>query len=265
LTVETELVLRDGTQWTARDTTHTSGQREKQHRTSGYSALRAALGNMSRELRGPLADLAILIELVEAERAARGTPSSAITGASQDGSTLPFDALRHRILDNIRATGDPLGFKPHLLDFSAVVLDAVRLSWPLAESHNVALVHSSTPPTVTSGDSRLLLEATDAIVSRLIRASPAGSIVTCHVAESQANLSVRITSNARDIDIWSMNRALRPFERGNNADRTTSLTEDIDIWTARMIAERHGGYVRRVTPARTGHDGVELSIPASWG
>jgi two-component system, OmpR family, sensor histidine kinase SenX3 len=263
--VETGLVLQDGARWTAPGSITRPSRDGKQRRPYGHSALTTALGDVSRQLRGPLAGMAILIELVEAERSAHRSSTDAFAAPSGQRVVRPFDGLRRRVVDNIRATGDPLGFKPQLIDFSEVVLEVARLNWPLAESRDIALVHSSRSPAVTSGDRGLLAEAIGALLNGVIRASPADSIVTCHLAKTQADVSVQITSNARDIDLSSMHRALRPFERGNSADRTISQAEDIDIWTARMIADQHGGFVRRVVPTRRGHSGVELSIPASWG
>lgn len=253
------------TAMTLEATRHSTKRAHTSQRAAGPSALVTALGHMSRELRGPLSGLAILIELVDAERSARGAHASSSDGASVRDSRQALEALRLRVLERLRETGDPLGYCPKLIDFCDVVLAAVRLSWPLAESRGVTLVCSSTPPTITSGDSALLVEAIDTLVSRIVRASPAGSIVTCHVSEAGGELVARITSTAPDIDLSALQSRLRPFERGPALQGQGPTERQADLWTARLIAERHGGRVHTTMQSQQGRASVELRIPISWG
>ena len=115
-----------------------------------------ALTIIVHDLRGPLANLALMIELIETHAQMRALDR--VTASSRKAQDLiaSLDAMLDGFLQRARETGDPLSFTPALLDVANVVREAVALNQPVAESREIAFDCTGLESGTISGDAALL-------------------------------------------------------------------------------------------------------------
>jgi signal transduction histidine kinase len=201
-----------------------------------YTAVGDAVAGIAHAMRGPLANLLILFEIVEALR--RRTPEQQATP----------DPLVSRMVGLTRTTGEALGYREVLVDVADVVADAIALCRPLAASRSVAVVCDAVAPFCILGDGALLTEALDAMFGAAISRSAKNGEV--HLALERRGSSVAITVRYAPKG--------PPLARQQPDDPLHARR----LWLARLIAIRHGGELT-ITGSQKGHDRLVLMLPAS--
>lgn len=211
------------------------------------------------DLRGPLANLAILVELMEAYAKMQAFERVASSARKAQDTIDALSAMLNGFLERTRETGDPLSFRPGLVDLADVLVRALALNAPMAESRHIRLASHAPVPLVVRGDARLLLEALDNLVGNAIKHVPVGSVVTLGIAQRGRDVVLRVSDNGPGISENDLKRAFRPFgSLGHRKGQSFGL----GLWIARLIAERHGG---RIDVTARGPDGgacFDLCIPA---
>ena len=98
------------------------------------------LSIIAHDLRGPLANLAILVELMEAYAKMQAFERVASSARKAQDTIDALSAMLNGFLERTRETGDPLAFKPGLVDLADVLGRALSLNAPMAESRQITLV-----------------------------------------------------------------------------------------------------------------------------
>jgi two-component system, OmpR family, sensor histidine kinase SenX3 len=237
------------------------GGHDRRTRQSKELALAGAFKIIAGDLRSYLANIGILIEVAQAYKYGQSLARSR-PGARDTANLMQrLDEMVSAVVQNTRRTGDPFGFRSHLVDLHDVLGVAVRLNRPLSDSRAVSLLDDGKSPVALVGDRRLLLEVADVLVANAIRRSPQGGRVTC-LADLRRGLALlHVVDEGEAMNDRQISRTLRPF-----CDATVGGADvgppPLDLWYARLIAERHGGRIVAGAPVGGRGNLFTLSLPA---
>ena len=226
-------------------------------------ALLNALTIIAHDLRGPLANLSILLELIETYVQMQAYDRLRHSTKKAQAMIEALDALLCGILQRVRETGDPLAFKPVLVDLADIVNSAVEQNRPLAASRNVGIECSGAQAFALHGDKRLLIEAVDNFAGNAVKHTPEASIVTCEVVPKGRDVVVRISDEGQGLTELDLKRAFRPFATLSAKYKGKGASFGLGLWIVRLIAERHGGHVDVTTKGPRLGASFELHLPAN--
>jgi signal transduction histidine kinase len=212
-------------------------------------ALLDALTIVAHDLRAPLANLSVLLELIEAYMAIAAHDRVRQSTRKAQATIATLDGLLRGFLERVRETGDPLAFRPALVDLADVITDVADLHRPLAESRAVA-IRCAGLALATLGDRRLLAEAVGNLVDNAIKHAPAGSTVTIELVRGERGVTVRVLDEGPGIAPEQMARLFRPFA-SRKGRAGTEGAHGFGLWIVRLIVERHGGRIE-VSPRDRG-------------
>lgn len=205
------------------------------------AALIGALSIVAHDLRSPLASLQIMLELIEtySERYAIDD----ISGRARRAQTViaGLDEMLASFLERVRLTGDPLAFRPRVLDLNDVAGKAVDLNQPLADARSIRIEQHGTVPVTLEGDRQLLLEAVDNILGNAVKYSEAGSIVEVTSGIHGNDAVVSIADQGPGITADELASLFHPFGRLAHRTPEAGTSTGLGLWIARLIATRHGG------------------------
>jgi signal transduction histidine kinase len=226
------------------------------------AALLNALTIIAHDLRGPLANLAVLVELIETyvQMQAHDRVRASTQKAHEMIETL--DGMLNGFLQRARETGDPLSFKAGLVDLAEVAACAAELNQPIAESRGIAIDCKAARPLVIGGDKRLLIEAVDNLVGNAVKHAPAGSTVTIEVAQSGRSAVIAVSDQGQGLTELDLKRAFRPFATLSARYKGKGSSWGLGLWIVRLIAERHGGHVDASTRGPGRGARFEVALPA---
>lgn len=227
--------------------------------------LQSAMAIVVHDLRGPLANLQIMIELMEAysQRQAGGEIPACANRALDLITSL--DEMLTGVLERVRLTGDPLAFRPGLVDLGSVVDQAMTLSRPLAEASGITLVRTGTGPLVVEGDRQLLVEALDNLLGNAVKHAPAGSTVECGFAREGGAAILSVGDRGSGFTPTELAALFRPFTRLTRKGRPKERSVGLGLWITRLIATRHGGQVTAANRADGPGSILTLRLPAGPG
>lgn len=225
------------------------------------AALLNALTIIAHDLRGPLANLAILIELIDTncELEQHGRVAASTRKAQQIVTAL--DAMLNGFLDRVRQTGDPLSFRPMMVDAGDLMRRAVSLNLPIADSRGIVLDTSGIGPTVFEGDGRLLLEAIDNLIANAVKHTPSGTRVRCETRRHGRDVILAVSDEGEGLSESALRAAFRPFAALASTYKTKGASWGLGLWIVRLIAERHGGTVDVTICPQLGGARFELRLP----
>ena len=224
-------------------------------------ALVNALTIIVHDLRGPLANLQVMLELIEvySERRTLAEVPDCTRRAQDIIATL--DKMLGGFLERARQSGDPLAFRPAMTDLNDVTSEAVMLSRPLAESRAVEVERRGRLPVTLEADSRLVLEAVDNILGNAIKYSPAGSAVEIVTGIDGDDAVISITDAGPGFTETELAGLFRPFASLSKRKPSIGSSTGLGLWIARLIATRHGGTLT-VAPRRDAQGSVfTLRLP----
>jgi len=217
-----------------------------------------ALTIIAHDLRGPLANLSLMIELVDTQAQMQALDKVAVTSKKAQNLISALEGLLDGILRRAQETGDPLSFKPARVNLADVVRTAVAHNQASAQSRNISFDCSGIEASVIKGDHSLLREAVSNLVSNAVKYAPAGSTVTCGVALHADQAVIRVRDEGQGLTEHDLKRAFRPFTMLSARYSGEGTSWGLGLWIVRLIAERHGGCV-----AATSHGpgrGSEFSL-----
>ncbi len=227
-------------------------------RHSPSEAFMATLSIFAHDLRGPLANLSLLLEGMETVAASRGVASLAEQARKSQATVQALDDLLTAMLDRTRRTGDPLGVRPQRLDLDEVIQAATGLSLPLARARDVRIRRSGARGAALLGDRGLVVQALDNLVGNAVKHAPEGTVVSVAVTALADELVIRVSNSGPALTEDDLARAFRPFTRLSTVADARRASFGLGLWIVRLIAERHGGAVR-AAPRRDG-SGAEFSL-----
>lgn len=224
-------------------------------------ALVNALTIVVHDLRGPLANLQVMLELIEvySERRTLAEVPDCARRAQDIIATL--DKMLGGFLERARQTGDPLVFRPAMTDLNDVTAEAAALNRPLAESRMVEIERRGRLPVTLEADRRLVLEAVDNILGNAIKYSPAGSAIEVVTGIDRDDAVISITDAGPGFTETELAGLFRPFASLAKRKPGVGPSTGLGLWIARLIATRHGGTLS-VAPRRDAQGSVfTLRLP----
>jgi signal transduction histidine kinase len=223
-------------------------------------ALLNALSIVTHDLRGPLANLSLLMEMIEGLIGIEAHDRAAAGARKARAMIGTLSGMLHGYLERARTAGDPLSFLPTLVDLGEVIKSAIELNRPRADVRGVRFDCSQVRAFAVGGDHRLLTEAVENLIGNAVRHSPDGGTVHCSVERKTGCVVVKVRDQGTGLGDVELARALRPFTSLSKTSGSGSI--GLGLWIVRLIAERHGGAIeaRRATGGGTT---FALRLPAS--
>ena len=221
-----------------------------------------ALTIVAHDLRGPLTNLSLMIELIETQAQMRALDKVAITSKKAQNLIFELEHLLEGFLRRAQETGDPLSFKPARVDLAEVVRTAVALNQAAADSRNVTFDCSGIETGAISGDRSLLREAVSNLVGNATKYAPAGSTVTCSVAVDASEAVIKVQDEGQGLTEYDLKRAFRPFTTLSARYAGKGSSWGLGLWIVRLIAERHGGHVAATSHGTWRGSEFALHLPA---
>jgi signal transduction histidine kinase len=224
-------------------------------------ALVNALTIVVHDLRGPLANLQVMLELIEAYSVRR--THSEVPGCARRAQDIigTLDKMLSGFLERARQTGDPLAYRPALTDLNDIAAEAQTLNRPLAEARAVEIVRHGHLPVTLDADRRLILEAVDNILGNAIKYSASGSTVDLVVGIDGRDAVISVADAGPGFTDAELASLFRPFTSLAKRERGPGPSTGLGLWIARLIATRHGGSLT-VAPRRDGQGSVfTLRLP----
>lgn len=225
------------------------------------AALLGALTIIAHDLRGPLANLSVLIELIETYVQMQAHEHLKMTTQKAHDMIAALDGMLNGFLQRTRETSDPLSFKPTLVDLADVVRDAADLNRPVAESRGITIDCGNASASVVTGDHRLLTEAVGNLIGNAVKYAPPNSTVTCETSRCGRNAMIAICDAGQGLSELDLKRAFRPFTTLTAQYDGRSSSWGLGLWIVRLIAERHGGRVDVAVDGRQRGARFELHVP----
>jgi signal transduction histidine kinase len=216
---------------------------------------------ITHDLRSPLANLAVLVDLIETYAHMQSLDRVKASTRKAQEMIQALDHLLNGFLGRVRESGDPLAFKPALLDVSEVVTAAVALNEPIAQSRGIRIDRRAVRPVTMSGDRALLIQAVDNLISNAVKHAPKGSVVVCTLAEVGRDALVSISDEGSGLSELQLKRAFTPFATLSSSYRERTASWGLGLWIVRLIAERHGGHVEVTSSGRGRGARFDLSLP----
>lgn len=235
----------------------------------GLADQRADLFNammiIAHDLRGPLTNLSLMVELIEAHSCKHSAERVAVVSrkaqALIDGLATTLDGFLRRV----RETGDPMSFTPVPVDLAEVVLDAIRCNEMIAHSRGIAFDCAGVVTSYVHGDPALLREAAGNLINNAVKHAPRGSTVTCLAQCYSGHAVVQIQDEGPGLTPNDLGKVFRPFATLSARSKGKPSSCGLGLWIVRLIAERHGGRVAAKSRGR-GHGAVfSLYLPAASG
>lgn len=226
------------------------------------SALLEALTVIAHDLKGPLANLSILIELIDAYVKVQAHDRASISTAKAMGLIDALDDMLSGFLRRTRETGDPLSFEPALVDLSEVVARAVDLNRPIAESRSVCFNLAAVQRLTVDGDKALLIEAIENLISNSAKHTPSGTTIRCSAIREGRDVIFTVDDEGSGLSERQLQHAFQPFARTPSRKTAGRTSWGLGLWIVRLIAERHGGRVEVCAKADTVGATVRFCLPA---
>lgn len=170
------------------------------------------LSRMSHELRTPLNAILGFAQLLELDNLGQDkTDASSIGQILRAGRHLL--ALIDDVLDIARIEADKLGLEIVPVDIDAVITEAIGLSLPEADSHEIAIQYQISGHPPVAADRRRLLQVLLNLLSNAIKYNIRGGTVTVtvHVVEKQMRVQIMDTGIGIDPDEAAI--LFQPFTR----------------------------------------------------
>ena len=221
-----------------------------------------ALAIVAHDLRNPLANLSLLMELIDAHSRRKAPERISHCTHRAMGIISCLDSMLSSLLDRVKETGDPLGYSPSLVDMNDVVEKAMALNQPVAESRSVKLHCYSVDPLTLWGDERLLLQAVENLVSNAVKHSKSGETVMLEATKSGGQVVIQISDEGTGLSALDLKRAFHPFAKLSTQPVQDVRSWGLGLWIVRLIVERHGGRISAGVAGPCGGATFTLRLPA---
>ena len=227
----------------------------------GHSGKVDALAMIAHDLRGPLASLGSLLELIGAY--AERDNSESVSRCTERASTVVsrLADLLNSTLDRVRDGGDPLSFRPSLVDLGHVLAEAVALHAPSAWVSSIDILLRCGEALPIAGDEQLLLQAVENLVTNAIKYALPGEPVICSAERIGGRALITVANKCSAADRAELDRAFRPFLKLSDKSRADSRSFGLGLWMVKLIAERHGGKTSVVPLGDDGFTKFTIELP----
>jgi len=212
------------------------------------TAERRLLGDISHELRSPLARLGVAIELARS-----GDDLNAALNRIQKESDR-LNALVGQLLQVTRAEGDPASLRHHKLRLDELVQQLVDESGIEAAAHGCRLDYANRAPVTVEGDPELLRRAVENVIRNAIRYAPRESAVEVSLARNNGTAVVDVRDHGPGVPEDALPRLFDAFYRVESDRDRASGGIGLGLSIARRAIELHKGSIR----AQNARPGLEV-------
>ncbi len=222
-----------------------------------------ALAVVAHDLRGPLANLSLLIEAIEAgAQDASADRRLVLTGRAMR-LVERLQALLTGLILRVQRDGDPLEMQPKDIDLVPLVQAAVTQNEALATARGIRLMVHQAERLELSADPELLHQVLDNLLTNALKHTRRGGRVTCEARAEGGWIVVRVIDEGPGLTDHDLARAFRPFTRLSAVSDTRAGSTGLGLWIVRLIAQSHGGRIE--TANRPGNCGAvfTLRLPAT--
>lgn len=215
-----------------------------------------ALAIVAHDLRGPLASISALLELIDTHGQRRNTERVSTCTRRASDIIASLDDMLNAILERVKKTGDPLGYRPSVVEVGDLLKKAVSLNRPNADSQAVALKCDVPGPVLLWGDYQLLLQAIENLIGNAVKHTKTGGAVRCESRGDDQQVLIRIIDQGEGFSALDLRRGFRPFTKLSAKSSADAQSWGLGLWMVRLIVERHGGHI----DVDTGTAGVGTEI-----
>ncbi len=224
---------------------------------SDPTAFANALSIVTHDLKGPLANLALLVE--EIERSAEQNSRTARNAAKADVIITQLSRMLSAVLARAKEGRDPLSCGHASVNLIEVLELVLSVNQPRARQKGIVFQSRALDPVIVSGDPDLLFEAVDNLISNAVRHTRTGGTIACEIGtEEQGMPYLRVCDEGPGFLAGDLLRAFRPFTRLSAKAKSGESSNGLGLWITRLIAERHGGRVEARN--RSGGLGASLTL-----
>jgi signal transduction histidine kinase len=214
------------------------------------AAERRLLGDVSHELRSPLARLSVAVELARSG----DNLEMALNRIQREADRL--NALVGELLQVTRAEMDPRSRKQDRVRIDELIGGIVEDSRIEADARNVSLAFDNPPEAILHGDSELLRRAVENIVRNAIRYAPAGTQVDVTLDVNPGRVKIAVRDHGPGVPEEALPRLFDAFYRVDSDRNRLSGGVGLGLAIARRAVELHNGFLR----ARNADPGLRVEI-----
>jgi signal transduction histidine kinase len=221
------------------------------------------LSRFAHDLRGPLANLSLLVEAIEARGKSAGDSK---LGALADRAAKVIDRLddmMNALLTRARAAASAQPCEAASVSLPDIVETAAELNQPLAERCGVRLHCFLVEPLCVTGDAELLMQAVDNLLTNAIKYSRRGGMVVCQAAAVGNEAVLRIEDEGPGLKPEDMRRLFRPFQRASATSDAPLGSAGIGLSIVHDIAVQHGGSISAANRSDGRGAVLTLRLPAA--
>lgn len=225
------------------DTIRTT-ERRSVRPAAGNIASVEAVGALAHDVRGPLANLSLILEGLELHTRALG---DAKVDAMLERAGRVIDRLEgmvNAMVERARTSGDAMTVIAEEVPVPDLVEQMTGLNQPLAQQRGVRLHCYSADPLNVIGDRHLLMQAVDNLLTNAIKHTPRGGLVVCQAMPDGDDVVIRIEDDGPGLTTEDLARAFRPFTTLSAKSDATLPSSGLGLSIVRRIAQAHGGTVK---------------------
>ncbi len=210
------------------------------------------LGDISHELRSPLARLQIALEM--ARRKAGDAAQGNLDRIEQEAERM--NSLIGMMLRSARTEHMRPG-KRRLFDLANLVTEVAADADFEATAHDRRVTVPVCTMSVVHGDRELIRSAIENVVRNAIRYTPAGTPVVINLRRADGHAYIKVRDQGPGVPEQALPHLFEPFYRVNDARDRDSGGVGLGLAITRQVVTAHGGSVRasNCTPA-----GLEVTI-----
>jgi two-component system, OmpR family, sensor kinase len=221
------------------------------------SALTRLLGDISHELRSPLARMRLALGL-----ARQPSADTARQLDRMEREIERLDVLISQVLKLARLNGTEIPFEREPFDVDEMIDEVVRDAAFEAAAKDCQVTTVGAAHSLVSGNRDLLRSAIENVVRNAVRYSPEGASVEVAVERGAAGLTVSVRDRGPGVPGSELVRIFEPFYRVAESRDRDSGGEGIGLAITSQVMRAHGGTARAENRAGGGLE-VQLCLPAN--
>ena len=219
------------------------------------SALTRLLGDISHELRSPLARMRLALGLARQPGA-----DSARQLDRMEREIERLDVLISQVLKLARLNGTDIPFEREPFDVDEMIDEVVRDAAFEGTAKGCKVQTVGAAHSVVSGNRELLRSAIENVLRNAVRYSPQGAPVEVAVERGTAGLTISVRDRGPGVPAGELERIFEPFYRVAESRDRDSGGEGIGLAITSQVMKAHGGTARADNRAGGGFE-VQLNLP----
>ena len=219
------------------------------------SALTRLLGDISHELRSPLARMRLALGL-----ARQPSADNARQLDRMEREIERLDVLISQVLKLARLNGTDIPFEREPFDVDEMIDEVVRDAAFEGTAKGCKVQTVGAAHSVVSGNRELLRSAIENVLRNAVRYSPQGARVDVAVERSEAGLTVSVRDQGPGVPESEVQRIIEPFYRVAESRDRDSGGEGIGLAITSRVMRAHGGSASADNRTGGGFE-VRLSLP----